>query len=111
MTGDRSRRSGGRGGDAQPLGRLLKRYMRDANLGPRRRKAGVQDAWAAVAVVGLAEDTRAASLNKGVLTVEVRSTSLLHELQGFRKEELLGRLLEQDKTGRITGLRFRLGVF
>jgi len=115
VTGDRPPPPRGRGGDAQPLGLLLKRYLRSAKLGPRRRQAGVLDAWTAVAAKEpapeFAQDTRPASLNKGILTVEVRSPALLHELQGFRKDEFLGRLLEHDRTGRITGLRFRLGVF
>ena len=100
-----------RGGDARPIGDILRIFLKDANMGPRRRKAGVAEAWAAAAGPELAADTKPSTLNKGVLTVEVRSTGLLQELAGFRNEELLGRLLEHDTTGRITGLRFRLGVF
>ena len=37
--------------------------------------------------------------------------SLLAELAGFRREELLSRLLAADPTGRVTGLRLRLGAF
>ena len=80
-------------------------------MGPRRRKAGVQDAWSKAAGPELAAETRPSTLRQGVLTVEVRSTGLLHELQGFRKDELLALLLEHDTTGRIHELRFRLGVF
>lgn len=80
-------------------------------MAPRRRKAGVEDAWRKAAGDELADETRAATLRQGVLTIEVRSAGLLHELQGFRKDELLARLLEHDTTDRITGLKFRLGVF
>jgi len=80
-------------------------------MAPRRRKAGVEEAWSQAAGEELASETRAATLRQGVLTVEVRSAGLLHELQGFRKDELLARLLEHDTTKRINGLKFRLGVF
>jgi predicted nucleic acid-binding Zn ribbon protein len=75
------------------------------------QRGGVESAWVRAAGPELAEATRTATLRRGVLTVDVRSASLLAELQGFRREELLARLLGADPSGRITGLRFRLGVF
>ncbi len=103
--------NGRRGGDAEVVGDILARVMRDVNPAPRRRRRGVQDAWARAAGPELAEEARPTTLRRGVLTVEVRSNALLHELQCFRKEELLARLLQEDASGRVTGLRFRLGVF
>ena len=95
----------------QALGDVLKRVLKDADWGPRKRKRGVGDSWQDAAGAELALETRPATLRKGVLTVEVRAPALLHELEGFRKPELLARLLAADTTGRITGLKFRLGVF
>ena len=97
--------------DAESIGTILSRVMRDVNPGPRRRKSGVQRAWERAAGTELAVETRPVTLRRGVLTVEVRASALLHELDGFRRKELLDRLLEEDATGRITGLRFRPGVF
>jgi hypothetical protein len=57
------------------------------------------------------EETRPVSLRHGVLTVEVRSNGLLLELDGFRRDELLHRIVAAAPGGRITGLRFRPGVF
>ncbi len=71
----------------------------------------MHDAWAKAAGEQLSSETKPATLRKGVLTVEVRSTALLHELSGFRQDELLSRVLAADETGRIKELRFRLGVF
>jgi predicted nucleic acid-binding Zn ribbon protein len=68
-------------------------------------------AWERAAGPALAAETRAATLQRGVLTVEVRSSALLAELQGFRTDELLSRLLAADPSARVTGLRFRPGVF
>lgn len=107
MTGGRDAQ---RGGAPESLGDILKRTMRGVRPAVVRRR-GVAGAWAAAAGAELSEDTRAVSLNHGVLTVEVRSSALLAELQGFRRDDLLARLLGADPTGRVTGLRFRPGVF
>ena len=100
---------GGRGGPPEALGKILERVMRGAR--PRRRRNAVADAWRDAGGADLAETTRPATLRQGVLMVEVRSAALLHELAGFRKEDLLARLLAADSSGRVTGLEFRLGVF
>ena len=85
--------------------------MRGVEPRARARRSSMAETWTRAAGSDLAGETHAATLRKGVLTVEVRSAGLLHELEGLRKRELLGRLLEEDVTGRVTGLRFRLGVF
>jgi len=90
---------------------ILQRVMRDVRPRGRRRRDKMLETWVAVAGPELAAETRPATLRAGVLTIEVRSTALLHELQGFRRDDLLDRLLTKDSTGRVTGLRFRLGVF
>lgn len=100
-----------RGGDAELLGEILARVMRDVRLPAPRRRDAIFDAWRQAAGEDLAAETRPATLRKGVLTVEVRSAALLHELEGFRRDELLDRFLTAAPAGRVTGLRFRLGVF
>jgi predicted nucleic acid-binding Zn ribbon protein len=100
-----------RGGSPEAVGAILARMLRDPSLRPPRRGRGVEDVWARAAGPELAEETRAATLRQGVLTVEVRSAPLLAELAGFRSQELLGRVTAEDGAGRIRGLKFRLGVF
>lgn len=124
-----------RGGAAEAIGDILRRTLpeyRPTTRGPnrtRRTQSVVAVAWARAAGPELAAETRPATLQRGVLTVEVRSTSLLTELQSFRRDELLARLIEVEAelsraangdpsrdvsagaTGRVTGLRFRPGVF
>ena len=95
----------------EAFGDILARVMRDVRPPGRKRRDKMLETWSRVAGPELAEETRPATLRAGVLIVEVRSTALLHELEGFRKDELLDRLLTEDPTGRVTGLRFRLGVF
>lgn len=100
-----------RGGPPEAVSQILGRVFKDVRPAARRRRSAVADAWAVAAGPDLAADTRPDTLRAGVLTVEVRSTSLLAELQGFRKDELLARLLDAAPAGRVTGLRFRPGVF
>jgi predicted nucleic acid-binding Zn ribbon protein len=107
-----------RGGAPESLGDILPRVVRGAGgserglgLTTRRRESAVARAWSAAAGPELSAQTRPSTLRRGVLTVEVRSAPLLAELAGFRSQELLSRLLAADPSGRVTGLRFRPGVF
>ena len=100
-----------RGGDAESVGAILARVMKDVRPARRKRRDKIADAWARIAGPEIALETRPATLRQGVLTVEVKSSSLLHELRSFRRDELLERLLAAEPSGRVTGLRFRLGVF
>jgi hypothetical protein len=100
-----------RGGPAESVAQILPRAMREAGFGPIRRSGGLAELWTRAAGPQIAADTRPSTLRRGVLTVEVRSASLLAELTGFRTPELLARVLGEDPSGRIAGLRFRLGVF
>lgn len=114
MTGHEQQAHGADGrrrGSPEAIGSILGRVMKGVEPRARPRRSSMSATWARAAGEDLAGETHAATLRKGVLTVEVRSAGLLHELEGFRKTELLGRLLEEDSTGRVTGLRFRLGVF
>jgi predicted nucleic acid-binding Zn ribbon protein len=85
--------------------------MHEPGMRSPRRGRGLEDAWARAAGPALAAESRPATLRQGVLTVEVRSASLLAELASFRTQELLGRLTAEDPSGRVRGLRFRMGAF
>jgi hypothetical protein len=85
--------------------------MRDVRPAQPRRRDAILEAWRQAAGDELAAETRPSGLRKGILTIEVRSAALLHELEGFRRDELLDRFLSAAPAGRVTGLRFRLGVF
>ena len=102
---------GRRGGDAEALGDILSRVMRDVRPPKPKRRDAIFRAWSEAAGPELADETRPSTLRKGVLTIEVRSAALLHELEGFRRDELLDRFIAAAPDGRVTGLRFRLGVF
>jgi predicted nucleic acid-binding Zn ribbon protein len=100
-----------RGGAPESVGDILPRVMREAGVHKARRASGIAGTWERAAGPELSAETRPSTLRHGVLTVEARSASVLAELAGFRTEELLARVLAEDPSGRVTGLRFRLGVF
>ena len=100
-----------RGGAPEAVGSILPRVLRESGFGTIRRSGGLVDLWARAAGAALAQETRPSTLRRGVLTVEVRSAGLLAELAGFRTQELLSRILAENTSGRVTGLRFRPGVF
>ena len=100
-----------RGGAPESVGEILPRVLPGTGSGTRRRESAVARLWGGVAGPRLAAETRPSTLRRGVLTVEVRSSPLLAELSGFRAQELLSRLVAADPSGRVTGLRFRPGVF
>jgi len=100
-----------RGGPPEAIGDVLRRILGEAKPAARRGRRGVAGSWERAAGADLAAETRPATFRAGVLTVEVRSAALLHELSSFRAGELLSRLLAEEPGGRVTGLRFRLGAF
>lgn len=100
-----------RGGAPERVDAILSRVLSDPGIRRAPRTSAISDLWVRAAGPVIAADTRPDTLKRGVLTVEVRSASLLSELSGFRVDELLAKVVLADGSGRITGLRFRLGVF
>ena len=80
--------------------------------GLRPRKGGldqVRKLWSAVVGDPIAARTRLTSLENGVLTVEVASSSLKHDLMTFRMERVLRDLKARLPETSITSLRCRVG--
>ncbi len=101
-----------RGGAPESVGQILPRIMKGvAPARPGGARSKIRTMWETAAGPELAQETRPSTLRRGVLTVEVRSASLLAELSGFRTAEMLARVLAVDPSGRVTGLRFAPGVF
>ena len=101
---------GRRGGAPETVGEILPRVLKESGF-KRRPGSSIAAMWEQAVGEELARETRPDSLRRGVLTVEVRSSSLYAELSGFRMQEILGRVLAVEKSGRISSLRFRPGVF
>lgn len=74
----------------------------------KRGDAQLQEVWQQVAGPKFADQTRAGNINRGVLQINVGSSSLLAELAGFHKPSLLRTLNEQYPELRIRDLKFRI---
>lgn len=82
---------GGRSG-LSSLQESLSAYLRETGLARRRSESPVYAAFEAAAGPDLARRARPVRFARGVLTVEVDSSSHYHELQSFRGEELRQRV-------------------
>lgn len=84
---------GGRNG-LSSLQDSLSSYLRETGLARRRTESPVYAAFDAAAGPDLARRARPVRFARGVLTVEVDSSSHYHELVSFRGEELRLRVNE-----------------
>ncbi|HUU42253.1 MAG TPA: DUF721 domain-containing protein [Planctomycetota bacterium] len=87
-------------------------FLEISGLGRRTLQDQVSRAWCEAVGAETAKHTRPArTIRAGVLEVEVDSSSLLAELGGFRRAEILAVLREQVRGKYIEDIRFRLGTF
>ncbi len=97
------------GGRIRTLGEVLKELLREKTFHQKGRHTALSDAWAAIVGEAIAERTRIRSFEGGELVVEVNSPVLLHELNGFMREQLLS-AIQQRRAGRdVAALKFCLG--
>ena len=93
------------------LGEAIASFMERAGLSRRTLHDQVGRAWVEVVGPENAVHTRVSrTIRRGVLRVEVDSPTLLAELSGFRKAEILHGLQERIKRKHIEDIRFRLGA-
>lgn len=80
--------------------------------GMRPRMAGplgkLREAWPSIAGAEVAAKGKLASLEGGVLRIQIASAALRHHLSTFRSTELLGKLREAVPEARLRSLRFDL---
>ena len=89
----------------------MPKVMGKQGLGRRRRvNEEIASAWVEVAGEELASRTRVRGIRRGILTIEVESSSLCHDLAAFKKDALLVALKEKVRKSEITALRFRAGT-
>ena len=79
-------------------------------LGRRRRVSReLTQAWIEVAGTEIANQTRVRGLRRGVLTIEVESSPLCHQLASFRRDDLLLALQARVRRADVMEIRFRAG--
>ncbi len=100
----------GRKRPVHTLREALAWYLESSGLGRAALADQIGRAWVDIVGPQIAKHTRLARvIRKGVLSIEVDSSSLLQELDGFRRAEILKGLQDRVKRKHIEDLRFRLG--
>jgi predicted nucleic acid-binding Zn ribbon protein len=95
--------------EARPIGDVLKALLRRKKFLQKGKYAALTQTWAELVGTAIAARTRIRAFQEGRLTIEVTSSVLLHELNGFMKPQLLSGL-QAGKGGRdVAELRFCLG--
>ena len=91
-------------GGARWLGDLIAEFMKTAR--PQRKElAELDEAWIRAAGADVARRSRPLSLKNGELIVSFESSVLRHEIESFRKAEILTRLKSEYPERRIAALR------
>ena len=86
-------------------------FMETSGLGRQTLQDQVSRAWCEVVGAQTARHTRLSrTIRQGILRVEVDSPTLLAELDGFRKAEILHGLHDRVKRKHIEDIRFKLGT-
>jgi predicted nucleic acid-binding Zn ribbon protein len=95
----------------EPIGTILERWLRATQVRKRIDPREVFDRWPQIVGPEVAGHTRVVDCKRGVLTVEVDSSGLLHDLSTYRAEDLLESIREQEEFQDIREIRFRAGSF
>ena len=85
--------------------------MRVNKVPKRLDKNAIFARWNEVVGEIIAQHTRVADAEAGVLHVEVNSAPLLHELSTYYRQEILESIKEVEEFSSIRELRFRVGSF
>lgn len=93
---------------ARPVGELIASVVREVGLHKGGKLDALEQAWREAVGREHATQTRLLRLRGGVLTIEVRSAALAHELEVYAKKALLVRLRETSKVA-LSDLRFKVG--
>jgi len=91
------------------LSDVLASYLAKSGLARELGTFNLQATWEQAVGAEIAEHTRATSLKAGLLRVQVDSTPWLHELNTFRKEQLLGTIGNQLAGRAVRDIEFRIG--
>ena len=92
------------------IGDLLGMVLAKYNAVGTTARIDLERAWRTAAGPELAEQAKVGALRRGTLEILVPSSALLHELEGFRKRELLEAVQTHVLHSRVTALRFRKGA-
>ncbi len=90
---------------ARRLGDLIAELLKSPTLPGRGERAELLEAWGRAAGPEVARRSRPLVLRNGELTVGFESSALRHEVEAFRKAEILVRLGAEFRRRRIASIR------
>ena len=100
----------GQGKEGRPFGELARALLRRKKFAEKGRYSALSAAWRELVGEGVAEHTRITAFREGKLVVEVDSSTLLHELNSFLKDELMTGLQATDAGRDVAQMELRLGA-
>ncbi len=99
------------GGAPESLGPLIAAFLEQSGLVRPKVQRQLLDAWCQTVGGDLAGHTRVVAFRRNVLEVEVDSAARLHELNNFRRPDLLAKLTALVANPYIRDIRFKPGAF
>jgi predicted nucleic acid-binding Zn ribbon protein len=94
----------------EDIGAILSRWLGSAEAKERLKEDGIFARWPEIVGPERAALSRVVRCAGGVVTVEVASPPLLHELGTYLREEVLQAIRERPELGPIREIRFRAGA-
>lgn len=92
------------------LGDVVREFLEVSGLSRRTELAHIEMAWQKVAGPKVAARTRLLGVKRYVVTIEVGSPTLLSELSGFRKGDLVARLAAELPDQLVKDIKFVQGA-
>jgi len=89
----------------------LQTYLKTSGIEFLLKNQKVCEAWQKIVGPEIAPQTRIAGFDRGVLTVEVASSSLYAELSSFHLQALVEAMQREMKSKRVRKIKLRLGHF
>lgn len=94
----------------EEIGAIVSRWLGSAEAKERLDDHGIYKRWPEIVGPERAALSRVVRCSRGVVTVEVASPPLLHELGAYLREEVLRAIRERPELGPIHEVRFRAGA-
>ena len=94
----------------EEIGAIVSRWLGSAEAKERLDDRGIYKRWPEIVGPERAALSRVVRCSRGVVTVEVASPPLLHELGAYLREEVLRAIRERPELGPIHEVRFRAGA-
>ncbi len=91
-----------------PIGRALKKIMRQVDPKPDRTIGQLQRIWGGIVGTQAAQNSRPVTLRQGVLTVFVTSPVWIQQLR-FQTQSIMAAINAEPIDALITSIRFKVG--